>query len=1310
MTKKSPRNSLRVLIVLSAILPLLLWSLSSSAFHSSGVNENLPTAASAGPSTQSVGSSAPASVGYILPSLSAPLPVTVGPGIASDGDPGGFGIEGDLRSNFPGTDRSTDWVANPSPTPSGSPVGDYLLNNDGSPRTVYPANGNGNITRHFVDGVGSADQDILGGGDKFNDNPTLWSWAVGKPPQKNDINHALLHQAIDAAGNTWIVVAGDQGSAQGDRYIDFELLQKPVMKTFLTPTSGGFSSGGTDAGRTVGDLLLTVQLSNGGAAAQFFVFRWQASASSPIGFDYIAEPNTAGNVFIAANTGGSVAVPYSAFGTNSYPLNTFAEAAVNLNALLQNFGFNPCIGIKTLLIKTKTSTSSSAQLKDFIEPIQLEFGSAPSSTITAADVCASASGNTASVPDAGPSSTYNWSITNGTIDSGQGTNQISYTAGSSGTVQLTVAVNNKAGCGSTTSPPKSVTINPLPTVFNVTGGGSYCTGGSGVAVGLSGSQTGVNYQLVRDSNINVGSPVAGTGSALNFGNQTASGTYTVIATGSGSCMSNMNGSAIVTVNPLPLVYNVTGGGSYCSGGAGLPVGLDGSQSGASYQLKLNGTNVGSPVTGNGSPISFGNQTAAGTYTVEANSGTSCPRTMTGNATISINSLPTAFTVTGGGTYCEGGTGVSVGLSSSQTGVNYQLKRGASNVGSPVAGSGVALNFGNQTVAGTYTVVATNASTSCTNDMTGNAVVAVEANPTVFTVTSGGTYCQGGVGLSVGLSGSQSGVNYQLKRGGSSVGSAVPGTGSALDFGKQTVAGTYTVVATNNTATACSSNMSGNAVITVEANPTTFTVTGGGTYCEGGTGVSVGLSGSQSGVNYQLQRGGSNVGSAVPGTGSALDFGKQTVAGTYTVAATNNTATACSSNMSGNAVVTVEANPTTFTVTGGGTYCAGGTGLPVGLSGSQSGVNYQLQRNGSNVGSSVTGNGSALNFGNQTVAGTYTVVATNATTTACSSNMSGNAVIAVEANPTTFTVTGGGSYCEGGTGVPVGLSGSQSGVNYQLQRNGSNVGSPVAGSGPAINFGNQTVAGTYTVVATNATTTACPSNMSGNAVITVEANPTVFSVTGGGSYCAGGTGVAVGLNGSQTGVNYQLQRNASNVGSPVPGTGFAITFGSQTTVGTYTVVATNNSANACSGPMNGSASVSVDQPPTVTLALNLVCDDQGGQQQTQLVATPNPGGANYTFSWTGPDGVIVDQQNQPITGPAITPTKPGTYSVLVTNTSTGCSVSGSFKLCFSGSQIGGQAAFTVPAQNGGNNSSLPRWSKPETSKLEIYLTRIFSMFG
>ena len=88
-----------------------------------------------------------------------------------------------------------------------------------------------------------------------------------------------------------------------------------------------------------------------------------------------------------------------------------------------------------------------------------------------------------------------------------------------------------------------VTINPLPTVFNVTGSGTYCSAGS---VGLSGSQIGVTYHLYENG-VSTGSSVSGTGDAISFGNQLA-GTYTVVATiSNGDCPAQMTGSAVVTI-------------------------------------------------------------------------------------------------------------------------------------------------------------------------------------------------------------------------------------------------------------------------------------------------------------------------------------------------------------------------------------------------------------------------------------------------------------------------------------------------------------------------------------------------------------------------------------------------------------------------------------------------------------------------------------------------------------------------------------------------------------------------------------------
>ena len=125
-------------------------------------------------------------------------------------------------------------------------------------------------------------------------------------------------------------------------------------------------------------------------------------------------------------------------------------------------------------------------------------------------------------------------------------------------------------------------------------------------------------------------------------------------------------------------------------------------------------------------------------------------------------------------------------------------------------------------------------------------------------------------------------------------------------------------------------------------------------------------------------------------------------------------------------------------------------------------------------------------------------ATNTTITGVSSF--GSVILATCATPTAYAVTGGGAYCSGGSGSIVGLSNSQAGVTYQLQLNGTNTGSPVAGTGSAISFGNQTAVGTYTVVATN-TLGSCTSNMTGSVTVSINPLPSM-QISGNTSVCAG----------------------------------------------------------------------------------------------------------------------------------------------------------------------------------------------------------------
>ena len=127
---------------------------------------------------------------------------------------------------------------------------------------------------------------------------------------------------------------------------------------------------------------------------------------------------------------------------------------------------------------------------------------------------------------------------------------------------------------------------------------------------------------------------------------------------------------------------------------------------------------------------------------------------------------------------------------------------------------------------------------------------------------------------------------------------------------------------------------------------------------------------------------------------------------------------------------------------------------------------------------------------------------------------------------------------------------------------------------------------------------------------IAANPTSFNMTGT-SVCAGST-ATIGLNGSQLGVNYQLQIGGLNTGAVVPGTGSAISFGNQTATGVYTVVATAGSTT-CTTTMAGSVSISPNLPASVSIAASPAGAICYGTSVT-FTATPTNGGTTPIYQW------------------------------------------------------------------------------------------------
>jgi len=101
--------------------------------------------------------------------------------------------------------------------------------------------------------------------------------------------------------------------------------------------------------------------------------------------------------------------------------------------------------------------TSNGCTSDFASPIFVTVNPKPDATITATSPIFLGASSTASVSVYCVGATYAWSVTGGTITSGQGTRAIQFTATSVGTLTITVTVTNAYGCSDTKM--ANVTVN-----------------------------------------------------------------------------------------------------------------------------------------------------------------------------------------------------------------------------------------------------------------------------------------------------------------------------------------------------------------------------------------------------------------------------------------------------------------------------------------------------------------------------------------------------------------------------------------------------------------------------------------------------------------------------------------------------------------------------------------------------------------------------------------------------------------------------------------------------------------------------------
>ena len=264
-------------------------------------------------------------------------------------------------------------------------------------------------------------------------------------------------------------------------------------------------------------------------------------------------------------------------------------------------------------------------------------------------------------------------------------------------------------------------------------------------------------------------------------------------------------------------------------------------------------------------------------------------------------------------------------------------------------------------------------------------------------------------------------------------------------------------------------------ITISKNtPTSYTASGG-TFCSG-AGV-VTLSGSQSGIYYQLYNGASTVGDAKEGTGSALTWTSLSTAAGYTVKTVAND-TYSAATMSGTATVafydavSIGTQPTA-SVNATVSSAASLSGLAL-ASGTYNSAAYRWQTcNGDGSSASDITSGSAYaNYTTSTLsftpssAGTYYFRCK--VTDGCGTTVYSNVVTVTAKNqPAQYPVSGTASICSGDD-TDITLSDSEDGVTYKLYKGGVDQSDDKVGDGDELTW-TVSAAGTYTVKAEESST-------------------------------------------------------------------------------------------------------------------------------------------------------------------------------------------------------------------------------------------------
>jgi len=333
---------------------------------------------------------------------------------------------------------------------------------------------------------------------------------------------------------------------------------------------------------------------------------------------------------------------------------------------------------------------------------------------SASGVCAGSSGNSASVSDAGLGATYVWSVTGGILQTGQGTRIITWDAGTTSPVTISVTVTKADEHNTECMDSVSVIVYAKPSVV-ASNGGPYCAESTIQLNGAPGGMSSYRWTGPNGFTSDQQSPSIPNGQG---------GDYTLSVTDEHGCTDSATTTVTVYANPTAEASN---GGPYCTGGTiqliGGPDGM------ASY--RWTGPNGYTSTQQSPSrPLAIPDM--SGEYVLTVTDEHGCTDSATTMTTVTIYTSPIAE-ASNGGPYCAGST---IQLNGGPDGMSSYTWVGPNGFTS--SQQSPSIPDATTAMAGAYTLTVINEN-NCPDLAT--TTVTVNANPTAE-ATNDGPYCAG----------------------------------------------------------------------------------------------------------------------------------------------------------------------------------------------------------------------------------------------------------------------------------------------------------------------------------------------------------------------------------------------------------------------------------------------------------------------------------------------------------------------------------------------------------------------------------------